>query len=84
MRSNAASAPERGPRGMRHRSAYWLRLAIAVALGGAFALVVVRMSATRRVNTEDGERAIMVARTVAAGRARWGVTDYTHHPLGPA
>src|SRR5262245_39827781 len=59
-------------------------MASALALGAGFALLAARMSATRLVNTDDGDRAIAVASMVAAGRARWGVTDYTHHPLGPA
>lgn len=61
-----------------------LRLVLAIALAIAFADAVIRISATLLYNTDDGTRAVDVAVAVAAGRARWGVTDYTHHPLLPA
>ena len=84
MRSNAPSAQGRPLQATRRTSAHGLRLATAIALGAVFAVAAMRMSATRLVNTEDGDRAIEVAKSIADGRARWGVTDYTHHPLGPA
>jgi hypothetical protein len=68
----------------RHGATSWLRRALIVACAVAFAVGVVRGAARRTANTEDGYRAIDTALAIAAGEARWGLTNYTHHPMGSA
>lgn len=68
----------------RRGSAPSRRLALVVALALVFAALVIQESATRLTDSEDGWRAVGTAKAIADGRARWGLTDYTHHPMGPS
>ena len=60
------------------------RLALVTALAIGFVWLVLHASAHLLTDSEDGWRSVGVARAVAAGRSRFGLVDYTHHPVGPA
>jgi hypothetical protein len=60
------------------------RLVLVVALAIGFAWLVLHASARLLADSEDGWRTVGVARAVANDSSRFGLVDYTHHPLGPA